>query len=243
MFSNLTMKQTDNLTIRTLQAYEALLQSGKVKNKTAFAVAGNFRQQYWTGFEKGTRKISLQIATAISKHFDLNLSYLLHGEGNLFKKDKPAEMHSTFEVLGAPEDLDYITLPFVPFTAYGSFISGCHEDRDMSQFSTFKVLRRPGKEYKNAVVIEVRGNSMAPRYPDQSCHVARRINDGNWQYATGVHALSLRSEMFVIKKITANINGVLTLTGTATGDTMSVELGDINCMWKVGEAVYMPEEE
>lgn len=231
------------LTQRVISAYEELKKQNLVRSKSAFAQAGGFLQQHWTGYEKGNRRISLDIATRLANHYGLSLPYLLQGEGELFKKIKPGDTIDTVEILGAPEDLDYITLPFVPFTAYGSFISGCHEDRDMSQFSTFKVLRRPGKEYKNAVVIEVRGNSMAPRYPDQSCHVARRVNDGNWQYATGVHAISLRSEMFVIKKITANINGVLTLTGTATGDTMSVELGDINCMWKVGEAVYMPEEE
>jgi transcriptional regulator with XRE-family HTH domain len=231
------------LTQRVLLAYDELKKRNLVKSKSAFAQAGGFLQQHWTGYEKGSRRISLDTATTIANHFGLSLPYLLQGEGELFNQVKPGYNLSTAAILGPPEDLDYINLPFVPFTAYGSFISGCHEDRDMSDFSTYKVLRRAGKEYKNAVVIEVRGNSMAPRYPDQSCHVARRVSDGNWQYATGVHALSLRSEMFVIKKITSNINGVLTLTGTATGDTMSVELGDINCMWKVGEAVYMPEEE
>lgn len=228
---------------RVILAYEELKNRNLVKSKSAFAQAGGFLQQHWTGYEKGNRRISLDIATRLANHYGLSLPYLLQGEGELFKNVKPGDRIDTAEIIGRVEDLDYITLPFVPFTAYGSFISGCHEDRDMSQFSTFKVLRRPGKEYRNAVVIEVRGNSMAPRYPDQSCHVARRVSDGNWQYATGVHALSLRSEMFVIKKITSNINGALTLTSTSTGDMMSVELGDINCMWKVGEAVYMPEED
>ncbi len=226
---------------RVLDIYKTLKNRLRVRNKTEFARIAGFTNTHWSEYEGEKRRFTHKHLQSLVNHFqDLSIHYLETGTGEPFRE---TETVSNVEILGTPEDLDYITLPFVPFTAYGSFISGCHEDRDMSQFSTFKVLRRPGKEYKNAVVIEVRGNSMAPRYPDQSCHVARRINDGNWQYATGVHALSLRSEMFVIKKITANINGVLTLTGTATGDTMSVELGDINCMWKVGEAVYMPEEE
>jgi hypothetical protein len=226
---------------RVLETYNTLKNRLRVRSKTEFARIAGFTNTHWSEYEIEKRRFSHKHLTSLVNHFpDLSLQYLESGRGEPFTELTAA---STAEILGTPEDLDYLNLPFVPFTAYGSFISGCHEDRDMKDFGTYKVLRRAGKEYKNAVVIEVRGNSMAPRYPDQSCHVARRVSDGNWQYATGVHALSLRSEMFVIKKITSNINGVLTLTGTATGDTMSVELGDINCMWKVGEAVYMPEEE
>jgi phage repressor protein C with HTH and peptisase S24 domain len=146
---------------------------------------------------------------------------------------------------GAPESSDepyYIDLPFVPFTAYGSFVNGCRERRFMD-LSTFRVLVRPGIDYKDAVVIEVKGNSMAPRYPDQSCHAVRPVSDGNWQYATGVHCISLRNEMFLIKRIKSNREGLLELSSDNNDEVMSIQLGDILCMWKVGECVYVPAED
>lgn len=140
------------------------------------------------------------------------------------------------------EKEEYETLLFVPFSAYGTFAESCH-DKYYGEYATYKVLRRPGIDYKGAVVVEVRGNSMSPRYPDQSCHVVRPINDGDWQYAMGVHCVSLQNSMFVIKRIVSNTNGLLRLRSDANGEEIDIELGDINCMWKVGEKVFEPAED
>jgi phage repressor protein C with HTH and peptisase S24 domain len=140
------------------------------------------------------------------------------------------------------EDEDHLTLPFVPFSAYGTFAESCH-DRQYDDYATYKILRRPGIDYRGAVVIEVRGNSMSPRYPDQSCHVVRPVTSGDWQYATGVHCISLKSPMFVIKRIVSNSNNALRLRSDANGEEISIAIADINCMWKVGEKVYEPAED
>jgi transcriptional regulator with XRE-family HTH domain len=140
------------------------------------------------------------------------------------------------------EEEEHLTLPFVPFNAYGTFSESCH-DRHYEEYATYKILRRPGVDYRGAVVIEVRGNSMAPRYPDQSCHIVRPIASGDWQYATGVHCISLKNPMFVIKRIVSNNNNVLRLRSDANGEEMVIERANINCMWKVGEKVYEPAED
>lgn len=156
--------------------------------------------------------------------------------------EEPAEPSTEITAQLADEDEEYETLPFVPFSAYGTFAESCH-DRQYEEYATYKVLRRAGIDYRGAVVIEVRGNSMLPRYPDQSCHVVRPISNGDWQYAMGVHCISLRSPMFVIKRIVSNSNGVLKLRSDANGEEIAIELGDINCMWKVGEKVFEPAED
>ncbi len=138
--------------------------------------------------------------------------------------------------------LKFIELPFIIPAAYGSFLNSCH-DRNFGDFDTISIIKQPGADYKGAVVLEVRGNSMAPRYPDRSCHVVRPVSDGNWQHALGVHAISLRSEMFLIKRIVSNLNGMLKLRSDSNGEEMEIQLGDINCMWKVGEATFMPAED
>ncbi|WP_240737379.1 S24 family peptidase [Hymenobacter metallicola] len=137
---------------------------------------------------------------------------------------------------------ELLELPFIIPSAYGSFTNSCH-DRNYGDFDTVRIVKQPGVDYTGAVVLEVRGNSMAPRYPERSCHVVRPVSDGNWQHALGVHAIALRSEMFIIKRIVNNVNGILRLKSDNNGDEMEITLGDINCMWKVGEATFMPAED
>jgi transcriptional regulator with XRE-family HTH domain len=156
-----------------------------------------------------------------------------------------AESAATYSVLGKypPDEVDTVEIPFVPFSAYGSFIAGCHDRNYGNEFEMQRVKRIAGKDYTNAYLIEVRGNSMAPRYPDGSRYVVRHVAPGDFQYATGVHAISLRNEMFIIKRIVNNQEGVMVLRSDNTGAKMNIELGEILCMWKVGEADFMPEED
>jgi len=156
-----------------------------------------------------------------------------------------------YRLLGKYTDFlsEGVELPFIPYSAYGGFVAGCQDrHRNGDEFDWRWVKKIPGKRYDNAYLLEIRGNSMAPRYPDGARYVVRSVSDGNWQYAQGVHAISLKGDgegdaKFVIKRITSNINGVLLLSSDNNNQEMAVALDDIMCMWKVGEADYLPEEE
>jgi transcriptional regulator with XRE-family HTH domain len=104
-------------------------------------------------------------------------------------------------------------------------------------------LAIPGIEYSGAVVWEIQGSSMAPRYPDQSRYVMFPVEDDHWQYATGVHAVWLKNKKLFFKRIISNREGVLLLSADATGEQTTVELSDIASLWKAGQAVHMPPEE
>ena len=187
-----------------------------------------------------TIRIKLPVLIALAKVYKTTPEYIENGSKSL--KMAAAAAESNADMLGTKADLAHITLPFVRPAAYATFAANC-QDYNPEDLDTIRVLIRPGVDYKEAVVIEVRGNSMSPRYPDRSCYVVRPVQSGNWQYGTGVHAISLRSAMFVIKRITSNKDGILTLSSDYGGAEMTVELGDILCMWKVGEAAYMPPED
>lgn len=139
-------------------------------------------------------------------------------------------------------EAEYIEVPFFSQTAYGTFAANCLDSLP-EEHDTMWVLKRAGRDYRGARSLEIRGNSMAPKFPHGCCVLVRPVQDGDWQYATGVHAISLRNEMFIIKRITSNENGQLVLTSDSNGETMRIELGDILCMWKVGEKVYEPAED
>jgi hypothetical protein len=184
-----------------------------------------------------TIRIKLPVLVALAKIYRTTPDFIEAGVAI-----KALAVESTAEILGTKADMPYILLPFVRPAAYATFAANC-QDYNPEELERINVLVRTGVDYRQAVVIEVRGNSMAPRYPDRSCYVVRPVSDGNWQYATGVHAISLRSAMFVIKRVTSNKDGVLTLTSDNGGDEITVQLGDILCMWKVGEAAYLPAED
>jgi transcriptional regulator with XRE-family HTH domain len=185
--------------------------------------------------KNGARATSL---TLIASALGVDSNMLLKGASG----GTSATSLSTAAMLGGIDEQDYVELPFVGPSAYGTFAENC-QDPHNEEFSTIRVLRVPGANYTKAVVIEVKGNSMAPRYPNGCRVVARSVSDGNWQHSTGVHALALRSHMFIIKRITANKEGNMELTSDAGGETMDITLADINCMWKIGEIVYIPAED
>jgi transcriptional regulator with XRE-family HTH domain len=190
-----------------------------------------------------TIRIKMDKLRLLADLYETTIEYIETGvERKMHLISEVQEVSPIIEKQLANDTEEYETLPFVPFSAYGTFAESCH-DQYYGDYATYKVLRRPGIDYRGAVVVEVRGNSMAPRYPDQSCHVVRPVSNGDWQYAMGVHCISLRNPMFVIKRIISNTNGTIRLRSDANGEEIEIELGDINCMWKVGEKVYEPAED
>lgn len=185
-------------------------------------------------------EIEMRIETliALARAYNTTVEYIESGQ---HQTRGTTRLEDEFAFVDTSKD-EFIELPFIEEKAYGSFLNSCH-DRNYGDFDTVRIVKRPGVDYKGAVVIEIRGNSMAPRYPERSRYVARPVSDGNWQHASGVHAISLRSEMFLIKRVVSNVNGTLRLKSDANGEEMEIMLGDINCMWKVGEASYMPAED
>lgn len=192
-----------------------------------------------SAYEKDdTIRIKMPILKQLAKIYKTSPEFIETG-----KHPKPTQSHPESNFVFVDTSLqELLELPFIIPAAYGSFLNSCH-DRNYGDFDTVRIIKQPGVDYTGAVVLEVRGNSMAPRYPERSCHVVRPVSDGNWQHATGVHAIALRSEMFIIKRIVSNVNGILRLKSDNNGDEMEITLGDINCMWKVGEATFVPAED
>ena len=216
--------------------------SGATAAEEAAILAGrpvtHFNVDKWE--REPNANIHSHVLRALAKIYNSTVGYIKTGIDTVDEElphQEPLE-----RLLERFSDEDTVVLPFVPFTAYGSFIMNC-QDRQFNDLSTIRILRIDGLSYENAVVIEVRGNSMAGRYPDRSRHVVRPVSEGNWQYATGVHSISISNEMFVIKRITSNKDGLMILTSDSNGEQMEIQLGDILCMWKVGECVYMPAED
>lgn len=221
----------------------------QVAEKLTQAMAGA-RRSHTTiqRYEKDASiRISRPVLAALATIYRSTPEFIEHGDVGPKEPAAPAasvvsNALSSFSQMGRLSEMEYVELPFIAPPSYGTFAITC-QDLHPEDFATSFVLKIQGIDYNKAIVLEIRGNSMAPRYPEHSRHVVRPVSDGNWQYAQGVHAIALRTEMFVIKRIVNNQDGVLTLSSDNGGTSMTVLLGDTTCMWKVGEAVFMPAED
>jgi transcriptional regulator with XRE-family HTH domain len=111
------------------------------------------------------------------------------------------------------------------------------------RWPTLSVLKVPGVDYSEARIITVRGNRMAPRYPDKSRHVIHPMHDASQRMnATGVHAFMLEDRNIMIRYISSNIKGKAILKD-ALGYETGIDLTSDISVWRVGQAVHMPAEE
>lgn len=161
----------------------------------------------------------------------------------------------------------YKTVLFVPFSEYPWFenfgewyeIWRKHRDGGVEEWQAWSmnqsnsyvtaVLGLPNVNYDNAFVVEIKGNSMGPRYPHRSRYVVTLVED--LKYSTGVHLFCFHKKSLSVRRIISNKEGILTLKADATGEESTLQLDEINRLkeeglfmaLKLGQAVYMPPEE
>jgi transcriptional regulator with XRE-family HTH domain len=111
------------------------------------------------------------------------------------------------------------------------------------QWPSISVFAIPSVSYISAKMYIVPDNKMGVRYPEGSRHIMHPIlNKSNWQYLTGLHAISIEGNATLIRRITSNKNGSMTLADAA-GNEMSVMSDSIAMIWRVGQTVHMPSDE
>lgn len=173
------------------------------------------------------------------------------------------------EMNRSPQETTEITMTmgFIPFSVYPWFENfgewygmwRRHREGGVDDWRTWSimklnshvtaVLRLPDINYDHAFVVEIKGNSMAPRYPHRSRYVAMLVDD--LKYSTGVHLFCFHAKSLFIRRITSNKDGVLTLKADATGEESTLRLDEVNKLkeeglfmaLKLGQAVHMPPEE
>lgn len=143
-------------------------------------------------------------------------------------------------------------LPFFPISAYPLLVSTVDpalQDALHTVLVRVPVLWLPGVDYERAVVVEVQGDAMMPRYPHGSRYLIQVVTT-ELKYASGVHLFAFDRKTVLFRRIISNKNGVLTLRADATGEEMTFtieELKDLadkkQCMiCKLGQAVHLPPE-
>lgn len=251
------MAQTDALTLRVIEAYERLRNLGLVKNKREFAEKAGFMQQYWTGFEKGTRKASIAVATTIAKHFGLSLNYLITGEGGLSEQSAknivaaPSDSDEPLEVYveGPLVDMPHVDLPYPDFKTLAHF--GQQPGLSLKSFinsPTLRVYLRPGElpsKYDNAMVIEIWGDSMEPELHSGDRMIVWQVPESKWESLHNTACVVAYDDTVTIKAIIENdlfVHDRLTLrAANPASGYFVVGRESIHSIWEVREYYDRPK--
>ncbi|AQG82607.1 LexA family transcriptional regulator [Spirosoma montaniterrae] len=157
-------------------------------------------------------------------------------------------------VLNSPEtnavalnaDEDTVEVPFVPVRFYATFVESYADRSSMADAELFRVRKPVAKGHKQAVVLEISGNSMSPQLAHGAKVLAVPVSESDWEYQSGgVYAVMYR-DYFVVKRIRDNeliTRKYLTLhSDNPNGGNVTVPLHDIRGMWKIVTIVEAPVE-
>ncbi len=177
----------------------------------------------------------------VEKYPQINLNWLVTGEGQMFNQPE-----SNARLVTEASGSEFVEYPFVAIKFYASFVDQYVEDCKFGAKDTYRVYATEGKAFKNAVVIEVEGNSMSPRLVHCTKVLAVCIDKGDWCYqSSGVYAVMFK-EYFVIKRIKDNellTKKMLMLhSDNPEAGSMPVQAKDIRGIWKVVKVVEAPIE-
>ncbi|SFP79482.1 XRE family transcriptional regulator [Hymenobacter arizonensis] len=159
----------------------------------------------------------------------------------------------------SPDKLDdtFQTIPLYPIAAY-PIMAGWTEltEVNLPRFMTYNevpVLTLENVDYHFAWAFEVKGNSMAPRYPHRSRYVVNgsSLENSELRSATGVYLFIINDFPIMVRRVISNDASGLTLKADATGEELTLELNWLKemidrrqcLMFKLGQAIHLPPEE
>ena len=144
-------------------------------------------------------------------------------------------------------DDETIEVPFVPVKFYASFVESYADGTSTpADTESFRVRRTVTKGHKQAVVLEISGNSMSPQLAHGAKVLAVPVSENNWEYQSGgVYAVMYR-DYFVVKRIRDNElltrKYLMLHSDNPNGGNVTVPLQDIRGLWKIVSIVEAPVE-
>ena len=143
-------------------------------------------------------------------------------------------------------DEDTVEVPFVPVRFYATFVESYAEGIGTTDAEMFRGRKPVTKGHKQAVVLEISGNSMSPQLAHGAKVLAVPVNQSDWEYQSGGVFAVMYRDYFVVKRIRDNeliTRKYLTLhSDNPNGGNVTVPLQDIRGLWKIVTIVEAPVE-
>ena len=204
-----------------------------------------------TSIKKGIQLPSKKTIDAFCEKYDVSRAWLYTGEGLFAKtpsgqiepseKDirdalKNARMQSDSTISKVAPYLQdiLVKVKYVPMDAAASFVESLYNTA--YEIDSYGVMPEEGEVLDDSyMVFQVRGDSMEPTIPDGAKILARKIEEGLWESASGVVSI-VYGKTLSVKRILKNslfLDNVLTLKAdNPKHGQLDVERREIRGMWQ-----------
>lgn len=127
-----------------------------------------------------------------------------------------------------------VRVQYVPSYAAASFVENLYDVENEKDY--LDVIQEDGEVIGNDyLVFQVSGDSMEPTIPNGAKILARRIDEGRWEYADGV-VVVVYNKILTVKRISKNMlfdnNSLILKADNAKHGEMTVSRSEIRGMWK-----------
>jgi len=165
-----------------------------------------------------------KLATAINENV-----YYFFDKGIPVSQNSPVKEYSD----------SLIELPYIPVSARATF-AGSFADTLHEPGATYGVYKQKNYDYTAAQILEINGDSMEPTLINKEKVLIKELCDSKWEYFTGLAAIAFKN-MFVVKRITSNFDGILTLSSdNPMGGTFKVKIDDVRIIYTIEHSIYRP---
>ena len=196
------------ITKRFIETYKSMGLNGYKMNKACPVLS----KQKISNIENGKHEVSLDMLTAFFETYpDVNREYILIGKGNPVVDAQTKNESNVVKVSPYLQDA-LVKVQYVPIDAMASFVESLYDTA--YEIDSYGVMPEEGEVLDDSyMVFQVRGDSMEPTIPDGAKILARKIEEGLWESASGVVSI-VYGKTLSVKRILKNslfLDNVLTL--------------------------------
>jgi hypothetical protein len=223
-------KETDE---RLLDVIRRLIADGKVKNERQFALEHGLNPSVVYKVRQGIQSFPGELVFEMASRWGISVDYVRYGTGGMYAEEQVQDQGV------APA---FTHLPMIDVTARATFVSGFAAGNPIDKLERVPVMLDASLgRVRDAMVIEVEGDSMAPTLQPRDRLVITAINPLDWAHqAGGVYVIVFRDQI-AVKRIIHNSladKGMLQLTSdNPLGGSMAVKGADVLALYRIRQLV------
>lgn len=222
----------NGITTRFIETYKMMGLNGYKIAKASKEIGSNIiSRQKMSNIEIGRNEATAEVLSEFFLLFPgVDVNYIMMGvSGVSGNKNQLTGIEAAH-----PQNPIFEKVKYVPLDATASFVDSLYDGSYETDY--YGVMKEEGEVLDDShIVFHVSGDSMQPTIPDNCKILAKKIDEGHWENASGVVAV-VYGKSFVVKRILKNglflDNCLILKSDNPTHGEMTVERREIRGMWK-----------